>query len=80
MESQVMEVSVNMENQIMQDSGGKKLEEGKGVVPGKRPAPQWCPRGITKTQKCILQKMCHRVLAEKKEEEERDSWLSGTIE
>jgi hypothetical protein len=27
-----------------------KLEKGKGAARSKRPAPQWCPRGITKTQ------------------------------
>jgi hypothetical protein len=41
----------------MQDSGVKKLEEGKGAAPRKRPAPWWCPGGITKTQKYKLQKM-----------------------
>jgi hypothetical protein len=71
-ESRVMENSVNMENRVMQDSGGKKSKEGKGDAPSKRPAPRWCPRGITKTQKHRLQKMRQRWLAEKKEEEERD--------
>jgi hypothetical protein len=71
-ESQAMENSVNMENQVMQDSGGKKQEGGKGVAPRKRPAPRWCPRGITKTQKRRLQNMHQRELAEKKEEEEQD--------
>jgi hypothetical protein len=56
----------------MQDSGSRKLEEAKGVAPSKRPAPRWCPRDITKTQKHRLQKKCQRVLAVKKEEEERD--------
>jgi hypothetical protein len=45
-----MENSANMKNRVMQDSGGKKSEEGKGVAPGKMPAPRWWPRGITKTQ------------------------------
>jgi hypothetical protein len=40
------------------------------------PALWWCPRGITKTQKCRLQKMHQRELAEKKEEEERDYWFN----
>jgi hypothetical protein len=56
-------------------AGGKKLEEGKGTGPSKRPAPRWCPRGITKTQKRRLQKMRQRELAKKKEEEERDYWF-----
>jgi hypothetical protein len=62
----------------MQDSGGggRKPKEGKGVAPSKRRAPRWCPRGITKTQKHILQRMRQRELAEKKEEEERDYWFN----
>jgi hypothetical protein len=58
----------------MQDSeeGMRKPEEGKGAAPSKRMAPQWCLRGITKTQKHRLQKMCQRELPEKKEEEERE--------
>jgi hypothetical protein len=76
MESQVMENSTNMENQDMQDSGSRKPEEGKGVAPRKRPAPRWCPRGITKTQKHRLQNMRQRELAKKKEDEERDYWFN----
>jgi hypothetical protein len=75
-ESRATKNSVNMENQVMHDSGGKKPEEGKGAAPSKRPAPQWCPRGISKTQKHRLQKMCQRELADKKEEEERDYWFN----
>jgi hypothetical protein len=72
MESWVTENSANTENRVMQDLGGRKLEEGKCVAPSKRPAPRWCPRGITNTQKRRLQKMRQRELAEKKEEEEWD--------
>jgi hypothetical protein len=50
MESRVTENSVNTKNWVIQDLGGKKLEEGKCAVPSKRPAPRWCPRGITKTK------------------------------
>jgi hypothetical protein len=60
----------------MQDSGGKNSEEGKGAAPSKRLAPRWYPRGITKTQKCRLQKMRQRELAKKKEEEEWDYWFN----
>jgi hypothetical protein len=60
----------------MQDSGSRKLEEAKGVAPSKRPAPRWCPRDITKTQKCRLQKMRQRELAEKNEEEKQDYWFN----
>jgi hypothetical protein len=52
--------------------GGKKLVEGKGAAPSKMLAPQWCPRGITKTQKHRLQKMRQRELDEKVEEEEQN--------
>jgi hypothetical protein len=71
-----MENLANTENRVMQDSGGRKPEEGKGVAPSKRQAPRWCSRGIIKTQKCILQKMRQRELVEKKEEEERDYWFN----
>jgi hypothetical protein len=76
MEVRVTENSVNIENWVVQDSGGKKAEEGNGAAPNKRPAPRWCPRGITKTQKCRLQKMCQRELAETKEEEVWDNWFN----
>jgi hypothetical protein len=56
----------------MQDLGGRKPEEVRGATPSKRPAPRWCPRGITKTRKRRLQKMRQMELAKKKEEEERD--------
>jgi hypothetical protein len=65
-----------MKNCVMQDSRGKKPEEEKGTAPSKRPTPQWCPMGITKTQKCRLQKMHQRELAEKKEKKERDYWFN----
>jgi hypothetical protein len=74
--SQVTENSASIENQVVQDSGSKKPEELRGVVPSKRPAPRWCPTGITKTQKCRLQKMCQRGLVEKQEEEDQDYWLN----
>jgi hypothetical protein len=75
-ESWVTENLASMENRVMQDSGGRKPEEKKGAAPSKRPAPRWCPRGITKTQKRRLKKMRQRELAEKKEEEERDYWFN----
>jgi hypothetical protein len=75
-ESQVTEKFSNTENGLMQDSGGKGSKEGKGTARSKRSAPWWCPRGITKTRKDILQEMHQRVLVEKKEEEERDYWFN----
>jgi hypothetical protein len=76
MEGWIVENLANTDNRFTQDSGGKKPEEGKGAAPGKRPAPWWCPRGITKTQKHRLQKMRQRELAKKKEEEEWDYWFN----
>jgi hypothetical protein len=76
MESRITKNRANMESRVMQDSGGKKPEEGKGVAPSKRPVPRWCPRGITKIQRRILQKMHQTELAEKKEEEEWDYWFN----
>jgi hypothetical protein len=75
-ESRVTENLANMENWVMQDSEGRKPEEEKGVALSKRLAPRWCPRGITKAQKCGLQKMHQRELADKKEEEEQDYWFN----
>jgi hypothetical protein len=71
-ESRITENSANTKNWVMHDSGGKKLVEGKGAAPSKMLAPQWCPRGITKTQKHRLQKMRQRELDEKVEEEEQN--------
>jgi hypothetical protein len=74
-----MENSVNMENWVMQDSGGgggKKPKKAKGAAPSKRPAPRWCPRGITNIQKHRLQKMHQRLLAKEKEEEKQDYWFN----
>jgi hypothetical protein len=75
-ESWVIKNLANTGNQVMQDSRSRKSEDGKGASPRKRPAPTWCPRGITKTQKHRLQKMRQRELAEKKEEEEWDYWFN----
>jgi hypothetical protein len=72
MESRVMGNLANTKNWVMQDLGGRKPEEGEGAARSKRLAPRWCPRCITKTQKCTLQNMHQRELAEKKKEEERD--------
>jgi hypothetical protein len=71
-ESWVTKNLANTENWVIQDLGGREPEVGKGAAPRKMPAPRWCPRGITKTQKRGLKKMRQRELAEKKEEEERD--------
>jgi hypothetical protein len=71
-ESWIREDLANTENRVMQDSGGRKPEEVRGAALSNRTAPRWCPMGITKTQKCRLQKLHQRELAEKKEQEERD--------
>jgi hypothetical protein len=54
----------------------RNLEEAKGTAPSKRSAPRWCPRGITKTKRCRLQKIHQRELAEKREEEQQDLWFN----
>jgi hypothetical protein len=43
-----------------------------GSVERRGLAPQWCPSGINKTQRCRLQKMRQRELTEKEKEEEHD--------
>jgi hypothetical protein len=40
------------------------------------PVPCWCPRGLTKTQRCRLQKMRQRELAEKRMEANWDAWFA----
>jgi hypothetical protein len=75
MESRSMKNSDNMQNLVMQDSRGKKSKEGNSVAPRKRPAPRWCPSGITEIQQRRLQKMRQRELDVKKVEEERDYWF-----
>jgi hypothetical protein len=74
-ESRITEILVNMENRVIQDLGARN-QRRKRCCFKKRPAPRWCPRGITKTQKCRLQKISQRELAEKKEEDERDYWFN----
>jgi hypothetical protein len=74
-ESWVTQDSINTEHRVRQNSVSKNLEVRKDVTPSRWLAPQWCLRGITKTQKRRQQKMCQRELAEKKEEEERDYWF-----
>jgi hypothetical protein len=72
-----MENSASTGSRVTQGSeGGRKPEEGKGATSNRRPTPWWCPRGITKTQKCQLQKLRQKELAQKKEEEDRDYWFN----
>jgi hypothetical protein len=51
-----------------------KLDEGVGRI-GKRPAPRWCPKGLTKMQRRRLQKMRQREIAEKGMDQ-RDAWFN----
>jgi hypothetical protein len=55
-----------MENWVTQGLRGKKPKEGKGAAPSKRPAPRWCPRGITKTKTQIAKAVSKRVGQEKR--------------
>jgi hypothetical protein len=53
--------------------GGEVMGDGpdKGIIGrvrmmvGRKPAPRWCPSGISKTQRHRLQKMWQREIAEK---------------
>jgi hypothetical protein len=45
-----------------------KLNESVGQI-GRRLAPRWCPKGLTKTQQRRLQKMQQREIAEKEVED-----------
>jgi hypothetical protein len=56
--------------------GGRKPEEGKGAASSRRTAPWWFLRGITNTQKCWLQKLQQKELAEKREEEDQNHWFN----
>jgi hypothetical protein len=77
-ESRVMKNSTNTENWVMQDSGGggRKLEEEKCVAPSKRPAPRWCPRGITRHKNTDCKRCVKESWPRKKEEEEWDYWFN----
>jgi hypothetical protein len=60
-------------------SGGRNSEGSSGsdvVKVGRKPAPQWCPREISKTQRRKLQKLCQKELAEKRDKEEHDRWFN----
>jgi hypothetical protein len=46
------------------------------VLLKKKASSMVVPKGYCKTQKCILQKMRQKELAEKKEEEEQDYWFN----
>jgi hypothetical protein len=53
----------------------KKAENGgKG-----KPAPRWCPSGITKTQRHRLQKMRQWEIVEKWMEEQWDAWFAQAL-
>jgi hypothetical protein len=52
-----VENSASTGSQVTQGLGDKKSEEGKSAASSRRPAPRWCLRGITKTQKRWLQKL-----------------------
>jgi hypothetical protein len=76
-ESRVMKNSANMENQVMQDwGGGQETKRRKRCFSKQKASSTWCPRGITKTQKRMLQKMHEGELAKKKEGGERDYWFN----
>jgi hypothetical protein len=43
---------------------------------GRVPAPRWCPRGLTKTQRHCLQKMRQIKIAEKRMDDQKDAWFN----
>jgi hypothetical protein len=51
-----------------------KLRPSKGYRGA--PAPRWCPMGLSKTQRCRLQKMRQKELAKKERERKRDEWYA----
>jgi hypothetical protein len=55
---------------------GVKGEQIASVSPGTKPAPQWCPYGLNRTQKRRIQRLRAMEIAEKKKEEERDRWFN----
>jgi hypothetical protein len=56
------------------DVGGKKNHCS--VAPGTKPAPRWCPPGLSRTQKRRVQRLRTMEMTEKMEEEERDRWFN----
>jgi hypothetical protein len=60
-ESQVTQHSSNAEHRIRQDLEGKDPEVRKDATPSRRPAPWWCLRCITKTQKQTTKDASKRV-------------------
>jgi hypothetical protein len=61
----------------VQDSGwGQETRRRKRCYSKQKASSTVVPKGYYQDTKCILQKMGHRELAEKKEEEERDNWFN----
>jgi|UniRef100_A0A804U6P0 hypothetical protein len=56
------------------DVGGKRNHGS--VVPGTKPAPRWCPPGLSRTQKHRVQRLRTMEMIEKIKEEERDRWFN----
>ena len=56
------------------DVGGKKNHGS--VAPGTKPAPRWCPPGLSCTQKRCVQRLRTMEMTEKMKEEERDRWFN----
>jgi hypothetical protein len=55
------------------NSGGSMI---KSVAPGTKPRPQWCPTGLTHTQKRRVQRLRALKIMEKITEKKRDKWFS----
>lgn len=56
------------------DARGRKNHGS--VAPGTKPAPRWCPPGLSRTQKRRVQRLRTMEMTEKMKEEERDRWFN----
>ena len=55
------------------NSGGSRIMS---VAPGTKPGPQWCPTGLTHTQKRRVQRLRAMEIKDKIAEKKRDEWFS----
>jgi len=53
--------------------GGTRIRT---VAPGTKPKSQWCPRGLTRTQKRRVQRLRALEIKEEQAEKLRDEWFN----
>jgi hypothetical protein len=56
-----------------ENSGGCRI---RSVMPGTKPDPQWCPAGLTHTQKRRVQRLRALIIQEEIDEKRCDEWLN----